>query len=326
VAPLALASAWRAAVAVSRRVGATVIHGHWVVPGGAVAAAPAGRQPLVVSLHGSDVFVAERHAIARIVARWTFGRAGRVTACSEDLRERAVTLGLAADRSETVPYGVDAGRFAPNPAARAAVRARLGVGADDPVLFTAGRLVRKKGFEFLIDATAVLTRRWPTLVCVIGGGGDLDRELAARATAQGVGDRLRFLGVLAQDAVADHLAAADVAVVPSVHDASGNVDGLPNVVLEALASGTPLVASTVGGIPAVVADGRTGLLVPERDVEALAGAVGRLLGDAALRDRIGREARGEAVRLRSWERVAERFEAAYRLARQSAPAGSTGNH
>jgi glycosyltransferase involved in cell wall biosynthesis len=325
VAPLALAAAWRAAATVSRRVGATVMHGHWVVPGGAVAAAAAGRLPLVVSLHGSDVYVAERHAAARTVARWTFGRAERVTACSEDLRERAIALGLTADRSETIPYGVDAGRFAPNPAVRSAVRAQLAVGADDPLVFTAGRLVRKKGFEFLIDAAAILARRWPALVCAVGGGGDLERELAARARAQGVGDRVRFLGVLAQNAVADHLAAADVVVVPSVHDTSGNVDGLPNVVLEALASGTPLVASAVGGIPAVVADGRTGFLVPERDVEALAGAIDRLLGDGTLRERIGREARSEAVKLRNWERVAERFEAVYRAARESSVARRTRN-
>jgi glycosyltransferase involved in cell wall biosynthesis len=290
-----------------------------------VAAAASGRIPLVVSLHGSDVFVAERHAAARTVARWTFGRAQRVTACSEDLRERAIVLGLTADRSETIPYGVDAGRFAPNPAVRSAVRTQLGIAADDPLVFTAGRLVRKKGFEFLIDATAILARRWPALVCAIGGGGDLKRELEARARALGVADRVRFLGVLAQDAVADHLAAADVAVVPSVHDTSGNVDGLPNVVLEALASGTPLVASRVGGIPSVVTDGRTGLLVPERNVEALAAAMDHLLGDAGLRDQIGQEARSEAVRLRSWERVSERFEAAYRAARESSVARRTGH-
>lgn len=316
VSPLALAAGWRMARAVRRRVGATVIHGHWVVPGGAIAAAAADRLPLVVSLHGSDVYVAERHAIARVVARAAFRRAGWVTACSEDLRARAVALGAASDRSETLPYGVDARRFAPNPAARSAVRARWGVGAGDPMLFTAGRFVRKKGFEFLIDATALLATGRPTLVCVIGGGGDLETDLRARAAARGIGDRVRFAGVLAQDEVAEHLSAADVIVVPSVRDASGNVDGLPNVVMEALASGTPLVATTAGGIPAVVTDGSTGLLVPERDGEALARAVSLLLDSAALRARIGSTARDEVVRLRSWDRVAERFEAAYRSARQ----------
>jgi glycosyltransferase involved in cell wall biosynthesis len=121
--------------------------------------------------------------------------------------------------------------------------------------------------------------------------------------------------------VAEHLAAADVAVVPSVRDASGNVDGLPNVVMEALASGTPLVATTAGGIPAVVRDGATGLLVPERDSECLAQALGRLLENAELRGRIGSDAREAVIRFGSWERVAERFEFAYRAARQFAAAG-----
>jgi len=316
VAPLALIAGWRMARAVSRRVRATIIHGHWVVPGGVMAAAVAGPLPLVISLHGSDVYLAERHGLVRMLARAAFGRAGWVTACSNDLRERAIALGSVSDRTETLPYGVDSHRFQPIPDARLAVRARLGVGADGPMLFTAGRFVRKKGFEYLIDATALLAKRWPALVCVIGGGGDLDVELHTRAAAHGLGGRVRFVGVLPQDAVAEHLAAADVAVVPSVRDASGNVDGLPNIVLEALASGTPLVATTAGGIPAVVTDGRTGLLVPERDVEGLAGAIDRLLSSVEMRERLGGGARNEVVRLRSWEEVAERFEAAYRSARR----------
>jgi glycosyltransferase involved in cell wall biosynthesis len=95
--------------------------------------------------------------------------------------------------------------------------------------------------------------------------------------------------------------------------------------MESLATGTPLVASAVGGIPAVVADGRTGLLVPQRDVEALAAAVGRLLNDAGMRAEIGRNARTEALQLRTWERVAERFEAAYRSAREFVAASRPGD-
>ena len=83
-APLALAAACRAAWAVARRVNATIVHGHWVVPGGAIAGLAAGARPLVVSLHGSDVFVSERHALAGRAARWTFRRAAQVTACPSD--------------------------------------------------------------------------------------------------------------------------------------------------------------------------------------------------------------------------------------------------
>jgi glycosyltransferase involved in cell wall biosynthesis len=310
-APLALAMGWQAVWRVARKVRATVVHGHWVVPGGAIAASAAAGRPVVISLHGSDVFVAERYCLARIAARRALRRAQRITACSEDLRMRAIALGAPADRIDVVPYGVDPSRFRPDASAREATRARLGLAQDDPLLFAVGRLVRKKGFEYLIDATAQLAKRWPRLHLVIAGSGDLQGELRARADSAGIGDRVRLPGVINQHEVPAWLAAADVAVVPSVHDDAGNVDGLPNVVLEALASGTALVATRVGGISSVARDGETALLVAERSPGELAHAVERLLTDAQVRRRIGTAAREEAARERGWDRVAERFEAAY---------------
>jgi glycosyltransferase involved in cell wall biosynthesis len=315
VAPLALAAGWRAARRVARAAGATVMHGHWVIPGGAIAAAACPGLPMVVSLHGSDVFVAEKSLVAGRVARAVFRHAGWMTACSEDLRTRAVALGAASDRSETVPYGVDADRFAPDPAARARIRAGLGLGGQDPLLFTAGRFVRKKGFEYLIDAVGDLAGRWPSLRLVIGGAGDLDGELRDRARARGVTDRVIFPGVLAQDDVAAHLAAADLAVVPSVRDDAGNVDGLPNVVMEALSSGTALVTTTAGGIAAVAHDGDNAALVRERDVTGLSSAIDRLIRCPEARNRLGATAREEVLRDHSWARVAESFERAYERAR-----------
>jgi glycosyltransferase involved in cell wall biosynthesis len=316
VAPLALAAGWRKARKIARKFGATVVHGHWVIPGGAIAAAACPGLPLVVSLHGSDVYVAERNPIARRVARSVFQRAGWVTACSEDLRTRAFALGAAPGRSETIPYGVDADRFRPNAEARSRVRGQLGVPDDAPLLFTAGRFVRKKGFEYLIDAVARLAPAWPALRLAIGGAGDLDAELRERAARHLVGDRVIFPGVLSQDAVADYLAAADLAVVPSVRDDAGNVDGLPNVVMEALASGTALVATTAGGIASVAHDDVNAALVAERDVDGLARTIDRLLGAPDARARLGARAREDAVREHSWARVAEAFERAYLRARE----------
>ena len=146
-APLALAAGWRAARAVARERQATVMHGHWVIPGGAVAAAARRDLPLVVSLHGSDVYVAETLAPARHVAGRVFRRAGAITACSADLGRRAVALGADPARVEVVPYGVDAERFRPDPLLRAKHRASLGVPAHAPLVFAAGRLVRKKGLR-----------------------------------------------------------------------------------------------------------------------------------------------------------------------------------
>ena len=247
-APLAMAAAWRAASTLADRIDATIVHGHWVVPGGVIAAAAAGARPLVISLHGSDVFVAERHSVVGRAARWAFGRAGFVTACSDDLRQRALALGASADRSATVPYGVDATRFKPDPEARRRLRSAGAWTTTRRSCFAVGRFVRKKGFEYLIDAIADLAPGRPRLRLVLAGDGDLRREFDARIAGHALGARTILPGVLHQDEVAASLAAADVVVVPSVRDPSGNVDGLPNVVMEALASATALVATPAGGI------------------------------------------------------------------------------
>jgi glycosyltransferase involved in cell wall biosynthesis len=310
VAPLAVMAGWFKALRVAQKKRATIMHAHWVIPGGVIGAAAAGSLPLVISLHGSDVFVAERHPFARAAARGAFGRARWVTACSEDLRARATALGARSERSNVIPYGVDSDRFKPDAEARARGRQLLGVADNVPVALAVGRLVKKKGFEYLIDAAAALTGQQPHLRVFIAGTGDLETSLRAQAQAR-VGDRVQFLGVVSHDVVPTLLAAADVAVAPSVRDDAGNVDGLPNTVMEMMASATPLVATPAGGIGAVATDGVTAVLVPERHVAALASAIDTLLRDRSAAADIGRRAREFVCRHHSWARVAEDFEAVY---------------
>ncbi|MFI5176935.1 MAG: glycosyltransferase [Vicinamibacterales bacterium] len=309
VAPIALAAGAFKARRVATKRRATVLHGHWIVPGGAMALAARGRHPLVVSAHGSDVFLAERNGMARRAARAVLRRAAWVTACSDDLRDRSIALGASASRAETVPYGVDSTRFAPSADARASIRRTLDIG-DAPLVFSAGRLVRKKGLEFLIDAARPLVRTFPTARIVIAGDGDLREELTARAAALG-GRTISFVGALPQDEIARWMAAADVVTVPSVHDDAGNVDGLPNFALEAMASATPVVATTAGGLAQAISDGVTGRSVPERDAPALAAAIGDLLAHPTDARRLGAAARARVERDFGWTRSAERFEAIY---------------
>ena len=310
MAPAALAAGWFKAWRVATKRSATVMHGHWVIPGGVMAAAAAGRLPLVISLHGSDIFVAERHAALGTLARRVFRRAGAVTACSDDLHQRAVALGADPGRTETVPYGVDTIRFAPDPQVRAEVRASLGIGAA-PLLFTGGRLVSKKGFEYLIDAVRLLAPAYPGLQLLMAGDGDLDGALRSRAA----GLPVRFLGTQSQDAVARYAAAADVIAVPSIRDDHGNVDGLPNFALEALASGTPVVATVAGGLPQAITDHENGRLVPERDAPALASAITDMLASPSAASALGARARARVMRDHHWAHTAGRMIAAYERAR-----------
>jgi glycosyltransferase involved in cell wall biosynthesis len=327
MAPVAVATGTLAARRVAHQAGATIMHGHWVVPGGAMASWAAPGLPLVVSLHGSDVYLAETQALSRRVASRVFARADAVVACSDDLRERAIALGANPARSETVPYGVDTDRFAPSNSARAATRQAAGLSDTDQVVFAVGRFVRKKGFDYLIDAIARLRASYPRLRLVLAGWGDLEAEYRARIAGHALADRVTLPGLVPHDKVADWLAAADAIAVPSVRDDSGNVDGLPNVVLEALASGTPVVATRAGGIAAVVEHEMTGLLVAERDVGGLADAIARLLADVAMAQRLGAAARTRAIRVGGWDHAVSRLEAAYERAaatRRSQPQRSGG--
>lgn len=321
--PFALTAGLLAARRVAREHAATVMHGQWVVPGGATAWAARADLPLVVSLHGSDVYVAERHAAARFVARRVFAAAGWVTACSDDLLQRARRLGAAAATSEVVPYGVDARHFAPDAGARAALRARFGL-AEEPIVVAVGRMVRKKGFTYLIDAVARLTASGRHLRLVLAGGGDLESALRAQAKANGAAPFVTFAGTLSHHEIPQLFAGADIVVVPSIRDDDGNVDGLPNVVLEALVSGTPVVATPAGGIGQVVEDGQTGVLVPERDAAALAEALERLLDRPGERQALGQRARVHVADRFGWDRVAARFEAAYDSACRSGRASRVG--
>jgi glycosyltransferase involved in cell wall biosynthesis len=312
VAPLAMLAGWFKTLRVAQKKRATIVHAHWVIPGGVIGAAAAGSAPLVISLHGSDVFVAERHAAARLAARRAFARAQWVTACSQDLRSRALQIGANAARSSVIPYGVDSDQFRPDPEQRRRGREQLGIAESAPLVFAVGRLVKKKGFEYLIDAAAMLKSKHPNLRVVIAGEGDLNLSLRARAQAAGVSEHIQFLGLVPNHVVPTLLAAADVAVAPSIHDEAGNVDGLPNTVMEIMASGTPLVATRAGGIGAVATDGTTARLVSERDGPGLAEAIDQLLKQPSSRAAIGASARALVCREYSWEQVAEQFEAVYR--------------
>ncbi len=311
ITPFALVSWWNKVRQVAKRHHASLIHAHWVIPGGFVSAATHLPIPMIVSLHGSDVFVAESYALARMAAGYTFSNAAWVTACSDDLRQRAITIGADAQRSETIPYGVDADRFKPNALTRAKMRQLHNINDQTPLIVAAGRLVRKKGFEFLIDALGTLKTRYPQVRLWLVGGGDLENELRQRTKSKGLNAHVKFFGALPQHELASILCTADITVVPSVRDDAGNVDGLPNILLEALSSGSTVVATPAGGITTVAKDGETACIVPERDPNKLSETIEKLLTNVDLRTELGSAARTLMLHNYTWQHVAKRFEKAY---------------
>jgi glycosyltransferase involved in cell wall biosynthesis len=267
----------QAEAAVSRLdgIGVSAVHGYFAHAPAAVAAAVADKfgVPYGFSVHALD---------ARKVSKRELGdrarRAAVVVTCNEDAAAEVEAAGI---RPTLVRHGVDLAAF---PATRP--------GEHDPVeLLAVGRLVEKKGFDVLLEALSRLDR--PYRLRLVGDG-PLRPRLEAMIAAHRLADRVELVGRCTHATLPDYYAAADVVVVPSVVDSTGDRDGLPNVVLESMASQRPVVASAVAAIPAAVRDGVTGTLVPPRDPAALAGALTALIDSPARRAELGRAARRTA--------------------------------
>jgi glycosyltransferase involved in cell wall biosynthesis len=309
-APLYFAFAERALRRLVRREGIELIHAHWILPNGFVAArvSAATGVPYCVTLHGSDVFMAERNPLFRYLARRALSGAAHVTSCSGELRERLLEVAGREHGGKVllVPNGTD---LVPVPSGRPTPATERG-----PRVVAVGRMVDKKGFGHLLEAAPSILERSPGAEIVLGGGGPLLPKLRSRATGLGVGERVRFTGPLDHRAVLSLMATADVFVMPSVRDSRGNVDGLPIVVLEAMAAGKPVVATDVSGMRLAVVDGETGYLVPERDSTALARAVSELLADPDRAAEMGRAGRLRVEEELNWDAVASVHDRLYRQA------------
>lgn len=266
--------------------------------------------PSVVSLHvaPSATQAVETGAVRRrlivlkdrlmrfAVARW----ASRVVMVSAGLRDVYLAGGgLPPEKIRVVHNGIDVARFRRDRGeARRQLEQDLGVPAGAPIAVTVSVLRAAKGVEVLLEAV----RQVPTAFFVIVGDGPMQAEWMELARATGVDDRVRWAGYRSD--VENVLAGCDLFVHPSLDDA------FPTVLLEAMAAGLPVVASRVGGIPEIVDDGETGLLVPPGDAAALAQAIQATLGDAARHGRMRDQARRRADRFSTsaWQ---ERLTAVY---------------
>jgi len=255
----------------------TAVHGYFAHLPAEVAARAARRLgvPYGFSVHALDARRVGRSGLADRARD-----AACVIACNTDV---AGDLKRAGAPVHLIPHGVDLARFEPTePPAGAVLR-----------LLAVGRLVEKKGFPVLLQAAARMHA--PFHLRIVGAGPM--REALERQIAQlRLGDRVELAGPRTHDELPAEYAASDVVVVPSVADASGDRDGLPNVVLEAMSCGRPVVASDIGAVGSAVVDGHTGVLVAPGDAPALAGALEFLVDQPRLRARLGRNARARAER------------------------------
>jgi glycosyltransferase involved in cell wall biosynthesis len=264
--PLYAASLASAALGYRDRV--DVVLGAWAYPDGfaAVALAELLGVPAVIKLHGSDMNVVARWSGPRRLLEWALPRAERIVAVSQPLANAAVELGVARSRIDLVPNGVDRESFRPRD--RGAARAALGLDQSRPLVLYVGHVTEQKGTFDLVRAFAAGAERLRRAQLVVVGDGAGLTE--CRALADELGVTASFVGAQPHERIPTWLDACDLLALPSWNE------GMPNVVLEALASGRRVVATRVGGIPDVV-HGPLGELVAPRDIAALADALARVL-------------------------------------------------
>ncbi len=253
-----------------------VIHCHWLITSGLMGALAAGpaRLPLVVTAHGSDVFT--ENPVFKALDRWVLGRSCVCTVNSCRSGQLVSRLNPQA-RIEPVPMGVYPERYGRH-LASAAVREAIGNGR--PQILFVGRFSKNKGINNLIRAMPIIGAEMPEARLALVGFGPEEESIRSTIAAEGLVDRVTILGRVSRDDIPTHMASADLLVLPSI-----KVEGLGVVLLEALASGTAVVGSNVGGIPDIIEDGVTGLLCRSQDEADIAAKCVRMLQDEDLKRR-----------------------------------------
>ena len=290
-----------------------VVHLHYASPAHLFAAWPAllpTRTPVVVTVHGGDVHSLPRRGVRRRWVRLALRRAAAVVAASRDLKRELIDeLGIEPGKIEVIDVGCDLGRFAPaSPQAVPALRRRLGLPAKGTVVLFVGHLNHGKGLDILLAALEALPGQ-SRLTLLIVGSGPLRERLAAEFAARVPAIDVRWLGEVEHSLMGDCYRAADLLVLPSRNE------GRPAAILEAMACGTAVLASRVGGIPEIIEHGASGLLFDSERSDLLSSALDRLISDRDLRTRLAGQALRDA-QSHSLVGQSERVHAIYRKGRR----------
>jgi glycosyltransferase involved in cell wall biosynthesis len=279
-----------------------VIHGQSILPEGmaSILLGKMFRRPSLVTAIGSDIHAVRNGSITYKTTLFVLRHATLITTVSCELKDRIVKMGIPGDKVIVVPNGVD-----PNLATRYKkldIRDMLDIPVESKVFGFVGRLIPVKDPMTLIRAFGRLCQRWKDTYLVFVGNGGLRKDLAAEAERLGVKDRVRFTeGAVPPEQIPSYMEAIDYLCV------SSTAEGWPNVILEAMICGKPVIATEVGGIPEAVSSDRYGFLVPARDPDAMSNAM-----DQAIRTNWDRESIVEYAKSHSWSQVGAQYFNLYR--------------
>ncbi|MBI2541507.1 glycosyltransferase family 4 protein [Candidatus Woesearchaeota archaeon] len=282
-----------------------VVHAHWILPQGfsACLCKKLFNVPYVATAHAGDVFPL-KNKFFRFLSNLAIKNSDFCTANSSYTKKELKKISAAKD-IQVLPMGVDLNLFASNNK-NTALRKKFGIKKE--FILSVGRLAEKKGIKYLVMAMEKVVKRLPDAKLVIVGDGPERGSLEALAKKLGLGKNIIFAGKVGNTELPKFYASADLFAGPSIVTKSGDTEGLGVVFLEALASGTCVVGSNVGGIPDIIEHNKTGLLVRQKDPNQLADSIIKLLLDRNLRKRLALSGQRKIREKYSWKLMGKKFD------------------
>lgn len=282
-----------------------IINAHWIVPQGLVAVMSRllfKNIPIVVTAHGSDLLSFNK-GFGRKVVKFAIEKSQGVTVNSSATYNVALDITRKSNVVK-IPMGVSINSLSKGD--KGLVKAQYG--CNGPVLLFIGRLIELKGAEYLINAIPAIRDKYPeTNLLIIGDGPEKLKlfDLVKKLKLQNI---VHFVGKVKNDALKDYFAGSDVLICPSVDMPDGGTEGLGMVILESMASGTPVIASHAGGIIDIVKDRKTGLLVAQRSSDEISDAVCEILINNNLKTTLVNNALNQVKTSYTWDEVTKEFE------------------
>jgi len=292
-----IAAVWK----ICRQERIDILHVHWPFPHGLMALFPAwlGGVKVVSSCHSAEFALAAKSRFSTSLLALSLRKSDVITANSTHTANLVAAVSQRA--AEIIPWGATIKlESSEKPRAQAV-----------PLLLFSGRLIERKGVNFLLRAMPAILARCPVRL-VITGDGHYRREWEDLAGELGLNGAVTFAGFVSNEELGALFRSCSVYVHPAIYDSRGDTEGLGVVLVEALSNRKPVVASNVGGIVDVIKDGETGLLVPEKDPEAIAQSVLRLLENPKYAEQLGEQGCAYAMDYFNWDRIMDRYEDIYR--------------
>ncbi len=290
-----------------------LIHSHWIIPSGIIGAICKNIFKIkhITTAHAGDVFTIKNLKYINKIGSFVLRNSDKITANSIYTKDAILSIeNTIKNNVEIIPMGVNTSIFNPKRMNKKSLKKIFGA---KYLIFSVGRLVEKKGIKYLIMAMKYITKEFSDTKLIIGGAGPEKENLERLTNDIALNDKVIFTGYIKNSELPIYYASSDVFVLPSIVTRDGDTEGLGIVLLEAIASGTPVIGSNVGGIIDIIEDNKTGFLTEPENPEDIANKIIKILEDKKLRHKFSMAGLNIVKDKFSWELVTNKFSKIYKL-------------